>query len=473
MEAFGGTRPVASAARRVAARRPAAAGAAGRPAGRVAPLRIALPGPLLAVPRPPAPPPRARPRRRGEEDDPVEVARGSPPSWSAEGDGGRGPPPPGRRPPPRPPALSAALLPRRALKSPHRVALAGSCAPGTFSAEDPELDEAARRWAQARGVLPRRIQWYPGHMAAAEKALVELLRSVDVVLDVRDARCPQSSGNPRLAALSRNVPRVVALNRSDCVPRSSIDAWRRRLEAAPDAPTFARRPAPGGSDHVRRRSRRRDEAAAPLGPPPPPVAAVACDGRRGVGIERVVAAVREATARTFESRARRGMLPRPARLAVVGVPNVGKSALINRLAGRRAAASAPRPGVTRALSWVRLGDDLELLDSPGILPPALDDQEAAMRLAICDDLGEAAYDASAAAAALLGSLRDLGAAGRAAAAKIRERHGIDWTSQGRSPEDAVADLADRRFNAEVERAGQRLLREFRELKFGRLCLDRF
>lgn len=200
---------------------------------------------------------------------------------------------------------------------------------------------------------------------------------------------------------------------------------------------------------------------------------MACDGRRGDGVDRIVAAVRESTARVFEARERRGMLPRPARLAVVGVPNVGKSALVNRLAGRRAAPSAPRPGVTRVLSWIRLGDDLELLDSPGILPPALEDQEAALRLAICDDLGEAAYDASAAAAALLGSLRKLGTAGRTVAAKIRERHGIEWSSPDSSPEDAVADLANRRFNAEVERAGQRLLCEFRELKFGRLCLDRF
>lgn len=103
----------------------------------------------------------------------------------------------------------------------------------------------------------------------------------------------------------------------------------------------------------------------------------------------------------------RGMLPRPVRAVVIGFPNVGKSALINRLVGRRVVESAARPGVTRQLRWVRISQDLELLDAPGVIPAKLEDQEAGLKLAVCDDIGEAAYDNQLIAAAFIDLVNEL------------------------------------------------------------------
>jgi ribosome biogenesis GTPase A len=187
-----------------------------------------------------------------------------------------------------------------------------------------------------------------------------------------------------------------------------------------------------------------------------------------------VKALREAAIQAGEAlnarRAGRGMRPRPVRALVLGFPNVGKSALINRLVGRRVVESARRPGVTRALRWVRLGQALDLLDAPGVLPPLLEDQEAAVLLAICDDIGQAAYDAELVARAFLGRLATLAPLPVAGVRLevLETRYGVAW---GAEPEGWLAGAAERHTSGDGLRMATRLLDDFRCGRLGALALE--
>ncbi|MFN9624585.1 MAG: ribosome biogenesis GTPase YlqF [Cyanobacteriota bacterium] len=283
------------------------------------------------------------------------------------------------------------------------------------------------------GSLAPLIQWYPGHIAKAEQALNANLDKVDLVLEVRDARIPLATGHPRLARWIRDKPHLLVLNRIDMVPpavRQAWEAWFRQRQRAP----------------------------------------LWCDAKAGTGVK----ALREAAIQAGEAlnarRAGRGMRPRPVRALVLGFPNVGKSALINRLVGRRVVESARRPGVTRALRWVRLGQALDLLDAPGVLPPLLEDQEAAVLLAICDDIGQAAYDPELVARAFLGRLAMLAAQPVAGARLevLETRYGVAW---GAEPESWLAGAADRHTSGDGLRMATRLLDDFRCGRLGAFALE--
>ncbi|KAK2079174.1 hypothetical protein QBZ16_002865 [Prototheca wickerhamii] len=250
------------------------------------------------------------------------------------------------------------------------------------------------------------IQWYPGHVAAAERELKRRLEAVDVVIEVRDGRCPRATAHPMLPKWSgKGSTRLVLLNRADMIEPEDRRAWSLALEAE--------RGAAGG--------------------------AVWTNGRLGAGVEAVLATLRAAAAGIDARRARRGLRPRPVRAAVVGFPNVGKSALINRLLGRRARESAARPG------------------------------EAAAHLAACDDIGAAGYEALHVAAALLETLRRLPRA-RAHLRALQRCYGLAWPD-AESGEAFLHELARRRFNDEPPRAAERVLRDFRELRLGKICLE--
>ena len=181
------------------------------------------------------------------------------------------------------------------------------------------------------------MQWYPGHIARAERLLREQLKLVDVVLDVRDARIPLATSHPSVPEWAAHKPRVLVLAREDMISDAARRAW---------AEYFGEQ---GTHAHF-------------------------VNGKTGEGVKRVARAAAAVGAEINARRAARGLLPRAARAVVVGFPNVGKSALINRLLNRKVVASAPKPGVTRQLRWVVINPDLHLLDSPGVLPPRLDDQ---------------------------------------------------------------------------------------------------
>ncbi|MEB3200656.1 MAG: ribosome biogenesis GTPase YlqF [Synechococcaceae cyanobacterium] len=233
------------------------------------------------------------------------------------------------------------------------------------------------------------IQWYPGHIAKAEKSLAQQLERVDLVLEVRDARIPLATGHPRLQRWIRGRQHLLVLNRLDMITPAARQAW---------------------TDWFRGREQ----------------SVWWCDARAGTGVKQLQQAAARSCQALNARRLSRGMRPRPVRALMLGFPNVGKSALINRLVGQKVVESGRRAGVTRSLRWVRLGQELDLLDAPGVLPPRLDDQQAALRLALCDDIGQAAYDGEQVALALLRLLGRLAADSAAGVAPglLERRYGV-------------------------------------------------
>ncbi|MFM7470562.1 MAG: ribosome biogenesis GTPase YlqF, partial [Nodosilinea sp.] len=233
------------------------------------------------------------------------------------------------------------------------------------------------------------IQWYPGHIAKAEKALMEQLSRVDVVLEVRDARIPLTTCHPRLNDWVGSRGRVLVLNRVDMISTAAQAAWDDWLRSQGQTPFFT-------------------------------------NAQQGQGIKAIAQATQQAGHLVNQRRQARGMKPRPIRAVVIGFPNVGKSALINRLLNRRVVDSARRAGVTRQLRWIRLAADLDLLDTPGVMPARLVDQQAALKLAICDDIGVAAYDHQRTTAAFLDLLKTLPiAASDRYGPILQHRYGLD------------------------------------------------
>jgi ribosome biogenesis GTPase A len=165
------------------------------------------------------------------------------------------------------------------------------------------------------------------------------------------------------------------------------------------------------------------------------------------------------------------MLPRAVRAVVIGFPNVGKSALINRLLKRRVVESAARPGVTRQLRWIRISEQLELLDAPGIIPAKLGDQLAALKLAICDDIGDASYDNQRVAATLVDLLKQLEAkaANLLPENPLQSRYKLDPTSY--TSEDYLHALAEHRNQGDIERTARQLLTDFRKGLLGAIPLE--
>ena len=194
------------------------------------------------------------------------------------------------------------------------------------------------------------------------------------------------------------------------------------------------------------------------------------NAREGDGVQRLTHLALSVSEGINLRRAEKGLRPRPVRAAVVGFPNVGKSALINRLIGRAQCASAQRPGVTRHLQWVSLGAEgaLMLLDAPGVLPMRLADQDAAVRLAICNDIGQASYTTSLVAAAFVDLLRDQ-PAGRQRLAALEQRYRV--APYDMNGEEYIAALADKHCVGDTERAGRKLLKDYQEGKLGAFGLD--
>lgn len=199
------------------------------------------------------------------------------------------------------------------------------------------------------------IQWYPGHMAKARKQVQQNLKMVDVVIELLDARIPVSSSNPDINQILKDKPKVVVLNKVDLADPEKTAIWL---------------------------SIYKNEG----------ILAVAVDAQRGTGVKQMVALTEQQAKPALAKYMARGRRARMARCMVVGVPNVGKSMLINRLAGKKAARTGNRPGVTRGEQWIKLGKGLELLDTPGILWPKFEDPDAAYRLAMTGAIKEQIYD---------------------------------------------------------------------------------
>lgn len=278
------------------------------------------------------------------------------------------------------------------------------------------------------------IQWYPGHIAKAEKQLKEQLKRVDVVLEVRDARIPLATHHPQIDEWVGDKARILVLNRLDMIPPQVRSLW---------------------VDYFKHHGQ----------------VAYFTNAQQGQGVVAIAKAAQAAGVKLNQRRRDRGMLPRPVRAVVIGFPNVGKSALINRLLGKRVVESAARPGVTRSLRWVRISEHLELLDAPGVIPLKMGNQEAAIKLAICDDIGQASYDHQLVAAAFIDLLNQLQerAGNLLPPSPVYTRYQVDPVIY--TGESYLQALAEHRYQGDQERTARHLLTDFRKGLLGTIPLE--
>lgn len=188
------------------------------------------------------------------------------------------------------------------------------------------------------------FQWYPGHMTKAKRMMQENIKLIDLVIELVDARIPVSSRNPDIDELGKNKARLILLNKSDLAEEKQNDAW---------------------AEYFKEKG----------------FSVVKVNSKRGGGIKSIQGVIQEACKEKIERDRKRGILNRPVRAMVVGIPNVGKSTFINALAGKACAKTGNKPGVTKGKQWIRLNKNVELLDTPGILWPKFEDQTVGLRLA--------------------------------------------------------------------------------------------
>ncbi|MED4401550.1 ribosome biogenesis GTPase YlqF [Metabacillus fastidiosus] len=188
------------------------------------------------------------------------------------------------------------------------------------------------------------IQWFPGHMAKARRQVTEKLKYIDIVFELVDARLPMSSRNPMIDEIVSMKPRIVLLNKADMADEKVTNEW---------IAYFKQKDIP----------------------------ALAIDSQTGTGLKQIITLSKVILREKFDRLAAKGVKPRAIRALIIGIPNVGKSTLINRLANKNIAKTGNRPGVTTAQQWVKVGKELELLDTPGILWPKFEDQLVGLKLA--------------------------------------------------------------------------------------------
>ena len=271
------------------------------------------------------------------------------------------------------------------------------------------------------------IHWYPGHIAKAERKLKEQLALVDAVIEVIDARLPFSSGYDNIAGLLGDKPRLILLNKSDLADKTGLNYWIKRIE---------------------------EETGFPVIP---------TDAKNSKDLSVIVKKAVELAEPRIQTLMKKGLLRRPARVMVVGMPNVGKSSIINKLTRSSKTKTGAKAGVTRQQQWVRINPQLDLLDTPGIIPMKQENQKVAQKLAFVNSVSENAYSNELAAEALLELLREK------YPDAVKNYYQIDvislenialsrnWIITGGKPD--------------IERTSVYVLRDFREGKIGKFILD--
>lgn len=277
------------------------------------------------------------------------------------------------------------------------------------------------------------IQWYPGHMTKARRMMQDNIKLVDLVIELVDARVPLSSRNPDIDSMGQNKARLLLLNKADLADPGANKVW---------------------SAYFREKG----------------FQVVELDSRSRAGMKPVQAAIQEACREKIERDRRRGILNRPVRAMVAGIPNVGKSTFINAFAGKAAAKTGNKPGVTRGAQWVRLNKQVELLDTPGILWPKFEDPQVGLRLALIGSVNDEILNGEELALELIHFLKEK------YPGTLTERYALQ---EGES-EDAVLLQELARHRGCLKKGGETdtlkaagiLLDEFRSGKLGRITLER-
>jgi ribosome biogenesis GTPase A len=271
------------------------------------------------------------------------------------------------------------------------------------------------------------IQWFPGHMHATRKALSARLPAIDVVIELLDARLPGSSANPLLAELTAGKPALKVLNKQDLADPAATEAWLAHLRLQP--------------------------------------------GTMALGLDAKVAAPARALVAACRALVpQRGGMVKPLRVLICGIPNVGKSTLINTLVGQRSAKTGDEPGITKAEQRIMLADDFQLFDTPGLLWPRITVPESGLLLAASGGIGRNAYDEAEVAAALLAQVQ------RVYAARLRERYKLPDPPPAGG--DALLHEIGRRRGAlragavvDLQKAAEIVINDFRSSAWGRITLE--
>lgn len=286
---------------------------------------------------------------------------------------------------------------------------------------------------QSNGFEKMNIQWFPGHMTKAQRMIEENLAMVDAVCEILDARIPYSSRNPDIDRLAGDKPRLVILNRADLADPQMTARWRKYFESRG-------------------------------------LAILETDAKSGKGVGTFAPAVRRLLKDKLAAYEAKGQVGRPLRVMILGIPNVGKSTFINKVAGRKAAIAGDKPGITRGKQWINIDQGLDLLDTPGILWPKFDSQEVGEMLAITNAIKADVLDKETLGANFMLRLREL------YPKAIEERYkfvpdpdmnGFELLEQAAKKRGFLVSRGE----YDIERMANTLLGEYHDGKLGRLTLE--
>ena len=275
-------------------------------------------------------------------------------------------------------------------------------------------------------------QWYPGHMTKARRMMQENIALIDLLIELTDARAPQAGRNPDFDSLAKGKSRIVVLNKADLADDVQTKRW---------------------STHYEEQG----------------FLTAQIDSRSGSGVRKLKPLIDRACAEKMERNRRRGIVNRPVRAMIAGIPNVGKSTFINSFAGRAAAKTGDRPGVTKGKQWIRLNKNVELLDTPGILWPKFDDREIGMKLALIGSIRDEITDPAELAVWLIRYLY------REYPDAVPDRYGVETTDD---MAEVLKEIAVKRgclkagAAADLEKASQLVIDDFRSGRLGKLTLEK-